>query len=129
MDLFAQIAGQLSLTLEKSKLYQELTKRNHFIRKVFGRYLTNEIAKTLLDDPRALKLGVQKCKVTVLMSDLRSFTAMSEALSPEEVGGPQQSLERDGEDHPILWRPGELGRPDRGPDQGEASPDFTTDSG
>lgn len=69
--------------LEKAN--EELTVRNAFIRKVFGRYLSDEIAETLLESPEALKLGGEKREVTVLMSDLRDFTPLSHSLSPERV--------------------------------------------
>lgn len=44
VELFAQIAGELALTLEKSRAYEDLYLRNEFIKKVFGQYVTNEVA-------------------------------------------------------------------------------------
>jgi len=85
VELFQQIAGQLALTVEKGRLYQDLTVRNQFIRKIFGRYLTDEVAESLLNDPDALKLGGDRRKITILMSDLRGFTRMSEHASAEQV--------------------------------------------
>ena len=55
------------------------------IRKTFGRYLTDEVVSNLLENPGALKLGGEKRKITILTSDLRGFTALSERLPPEEV--------------------------------------------
>ena len=55
------------------------------IRKTFGRYLSNEIVATLLENPEGLKLGGERRKITILTSDLRGFTATSERLPPEEV--------------------------------------------
>jgi adenylate cyclase len=55
------------------------------MQKIFGRYLTDEVVNSLLEDPAALKLGGERRKVTVLVSDLRGFSSISEEFSPEEV--------------------------------------------
>lgn len=55
------------------------------IRKTFGRYLTDEVVANLLDSPEGLKLGGKRQQITVLTSDLRGFTALSERMPPEEV--------------------------------------------
>jgi len=55
------------------------------MRKTFGRYLTNEVVANLLETPSGLQLGGERRKVTVLMSDLRGFSAFSERLPPEKV--------------------------------------------
>jgi adenylate cyclase len=67
------------------ELNKELERRNEFIRKTFGRYTSHEIVETLLDMPDGLKLGGEKREVTILMSDLRGFTALAERLEPTEV--------------------------------------------
>ncbi|NET56164.1 MAG: adenylate/guanylate cyclase domain-containing protein [Symploca sp. SIO2E6] len=55
------------------------------IRKIFGRYLTDQVVASLLESPQGLDLGGQKQKITILTSDLRGFTALSERLPPDEV--------------------------------------------
>ena len=85
VELFSQIAGELALTLEKSRAYEDLYLRNEFIKKVFGHYVTNEVAEAVLSSGGPLALGGDRRKVTVLMADLRGFTAMSEERTPEEV--------------------------------------------
>ena len=55
------------------------------IRQVFGRYLTDEVVDTLLESPDNLDMGGQTRKVTILMTDLRGFTAISERLPPDQV--------------------------------------------
>ena len=64
---------------------RELEKSNKLILQVFGRYLTDEVVENLLSSPSGLKLGGEKRKITILASDLRGFTAISERLSPEDV--------------------------------------------
>lgn len=54
------------------------------IRKTFGRYLTNEVVANLLEHPEGLKLGGERRKITILTSDLRGFTSLSERLLPED---------------------------------------------
>src|SRR5262249_17854137 len=63
----------------------QLELHNRFIRQTFGRYLTNEVVASLLDSPTGLALGGEKRQVTLLMSDLRGFTTLSEYLRPEDV--------------------------------------------
>lgn len=70
----------------KEKEYQaELEKSYSFIRQVFGRYLSDEIVKEILDNSDGLRLGGAKRKVTLMMTDLRGFTAMSEELPAESI--------------------------------------------
>lgn len=85
VELFQQIAGELALTLEKSRVYEDLYLRNEFIKQVFGQHVTNEVAEAALNRDGPLTLGGDRRKVTVLMADLRSFTPMAESLPPEEV--------------------------------------------
>ncbi|MGK7890238.1 MAG: CHASE2 domain-containing protein, partial [Leptolyngbyaceae cyanobacterium] len=55
------------------------------IRKTFGRYLGDEIVDTLLESPQGLKMGGERRHITILTSDVRGFTSLSEQLAPEEV--------------------------------------------
>ncbi|WP_341528673.1 adenylate/guanylate cyclase domain-containing protein [Nostoc sp. UHCC 0302] len=55
------------------------------MRKTFGRYLTDEVVANILETPSGLKLGGERRKVTILVSDLRGFSAISEQLPPEQV--------------------------------------------
>ena len=66
-------------------LNQQLERRNQFIRETFGRYTSDDIVGVLLDMPEGLKLGGEKREVTLLMSDLRGFTALAERLEATEV--------------------------------------------
>jgi class 3 adenylate cyclase len=75
----------LALNSEIQNLNEEMERRNRFIRRVFGRYLSDEIVNSLLETPDGLKLGGEKRKVTIMMSDLRGFSSMSERLPPESV--------------------------------------------
>ncbi|HEY9628620.1 MAG TPA: adenylate/guanylate cyclase domain-containing protein [Coleofasciculaceae cyanobacterium] len=72
-------------TLDLEQVNNDLEKRNQLIRQVFGRYLSDEIVMNLLEKPEGLKLGGDRRTITILTSDLRSFTSLSERLQPEEV--------------------------------------------
>lgn len=65
--------------------YIRQEKERDFIRATFGRYLSREVVKTLLDSPEGLKMSGETRDVTFLVSDLRGFTALSMRLSPKEV--------------------------------------------
>lgn len=56
-----------------------------FLRKMFDRYLPAEVLNTMLKSPDSIRLGGEKRKVTIMMTDLRGFTPISERLEPEQV--------------------------------------------
>ncbi len=56
-----------------------------FIRDTFGRYLSKKVVDEIIENPAGRKIGGRRETVTVLMSDLRGFTRMSEAMDAEEV--------------------------------------------
>lgn len=55
------------------------------IRDTFGRYLTKEVVNKLLESKDGLKLGGEGREITMIMSDLRGFTALTSNMTPEEV--------------------------------------------
>ena len=60
-------------------------RQRDFIRNAFGRYVSPEVAKTLLESPDGLRLGGEKRRITVLMSDLRGYTRFAEHGDPAGV--------------------------------------------
>ncbi len=67
-----------------NKMIKGLRERD-FIRDTFGRYVDAGIAKELMRRPEAAGLGGERREVAILMADLRDFTFLSEALSPEQT--------------------------------------------
>ncbi|HYA14664.1 MAG TPA: adenylate/guanylate cyclase domain-containing protein [Syntrophales bacterium] len=55
------------------------------IRSAFQYYLTASVINEMLKDPSKLKLGGDKKDLTVLFSDIRGFTTISEKMTPEEL--------------------------------------------
>ena len=73
--------SQKELVAEKAKSDEMAL----LLKKMFGRYLSADVMKSLIDDPSNLELGGERREVTIMMTDLRGFTAISERLEPEEV--------------------------------------------
>lgn len=55
------------------------------IKKQFEHYLDPRQVKRLQDNPELLKLGGENRTCTILFTDVRGFTSLSERLEPEEV--------------------------------------------
>jgi class 3 adenylate cyclase/ABC-type glycerol-3-phosphate transport system substrate-binding protein len=56
-----------------------------FVRDVFGRYLTPEVAEAVLSNRDGLELGGHTEHLTILMSDLRGYTALTAQLGPQDM--------------------------------------------
>jgi adenylate cyclase len=62
---------------------EEKTKRQ--LRKAFQLYLNPEVMEEMLEQPQNLQLGGKEMELTVLFSDIRGFTTISEKLSPKAL--------------------------------------------
>ncbi len=63
----------------------ELARAHELVRRAFGRYVSEEVAASILQSPEGLELGGEEREVTILMSDLRGFTALAARQKPGEV--------------------------------------------
>ena len=68
-------------------LYKYRTEENEkkVVKGAFQHYLSPDVIEQVLEDPTSLKLGGEKKNLTVLFSDVRSFTTISESLEPEKL--------------------------------------------
>ena len=55
------------------------------LRRAFSSYVSPQLLEIITRNPEALKLGGEKRTVTVLFSDIRGFTGISEGLPPEKL--------------------------------------------
>lgn len=70
---------------EIEQLAEQLKVRNRFIQETFGRYLSDAVVSEILESPDGLRLGGEKRTVTMLLADLRGFSAIAERHAPEQV--------------------------------------------
>ena len=66
-------------------LNDQLELRNKLLNETFGRFLSDEIVRALLETPDGLTMGGKKRTLTIMMSDLRGFTAMSERMDAADL--------------------------------------------
>jgi adenylate cyclase len=57
------------------------------MKKLFGQYVSKDVYDQLVADPALARLGGQRREMTVLFSDIRGFTTVSERGQPEEIVG------------------------------------------
>ncbi|MGQ9858457.1 MAG: CHASE2 domain-containing protein [Thermodesulfobacteriota bacterium] len=55
------------------------------LRSLFGRYVSENVVERLLESRRKPQLGGEAVEITVLFSDIRGFTSLSERLAPQEL--------------------------------------------
>ena len=71
-----------SLGVALNEMAQGLRDRDR-IKEIFGRYVTTQVSQELLT--KEITLGGERRRVTLLFSDIRNFTSMSEAMTPEAI--------------------------------------------
>lgn len=70
---------------DEKKKYKKYSVRSILLMGVFCRYLSRKVVDEILESPQGQKIGGTRKTLTVLMSDLRGFTAISESRDPGEM--------------------------------------------
>ena len=78
-NLAILITGVVCITLQ----YLGASQERKFIQETFSRYVAPEVVEKLIADTSKLKLGGEKKIVSILFSDIRDFTVLSENMEPE----------------------------------------------
>jgi adenylate cyclase len=55
------------------------------VQRLFARYVSPNVARELLSNPDLVQLGGRRKTLTILFSDIRGFTNLSERIPPEQV--------------------------------------------
>jgi adenylate cyclase len=71
----------------KNSRFAEQIQREAMVRSNFERYFAPNVAAEIAQQQQAVKLGGDKRPVTVMFSDIRGFTSMSETMSPDSIAG------------------------------------------
>ncbi len=76
--LLSYISGQTYITLRERKERLQ-------IKSMLDSYVSPEVVNILLKNPEKLNLGGEDRDVTIMFSDIRGFTSLSEGMSPQEL--------------------------------------------
>ncbi len=83
IDLFYPlIALVLSMLGVEAIAFNIQEKGGRFIREAFSSYLSADLLDKLIENPKALSLGGEKKELSILFSDIRGFTTISESMDP-----------------------------------------------
>jgi adenylate cyclase len=84
LDLLNAVAAETSIAVDNALSHKRLVKEE-LARAKYRRFMPAHVVDEILANPDEVMLGGANCCVTVLFSDIRGFTSMSEQLNPETV--------------------------------------------
>lgn len=82
---YTELAVVLTFSLSISYKSWIADKDKKFLRRTFSNYLSPQILNEVLSDPSKVRLGGKRKEISILFSDIRGFTTISEQSEPEEI--------------------------------------------
>ncbi len=83
MNPILSIVITIILTVSYKVLTEEKDKKR--IKGIFGSYVNPQVVSELLTDPSKLELGGETREISIMFSDIRGFTSLSENLAPQDL--------------------------------------------
>jgi adenylate cyclase len=86
LDMFPPIAA-MAVALFAGTAYRYFVedREKRVVKKLFGRYVSKDVYEQLLANPERAELGGARRDMSVLFSDIRGFTSVTEKGEPEEL--------------------------------------------
>jgi len=84
LGIFSVIAAEAAISFDNARSHEELARRV-VERQALERFLSSNIVEKILANPNEIHLGGENQTVTILFSDIRGFTRMSEHMEPHAV--------------------------------------------
>jgi adenylate cyclase len=82
---YQELLARIETRLRTKQAADQLRAAQQAIRETFERYVSPQVVERLLADPDQVRLGGVQQTITVLFADLRGYTALSEALRPDQL--------------------------------------------
>jgi predicted ATPase/class 3 adenylate cyclase/tRNA A-37 threonylcarbamoyl transferase component Bud32 len=94
--LLSLLSGQIAVSMRNAEIVEHLEDKVRerteqlevhakFLEQTFGQFLASEVVDQLLKSADGIDFSGKKTTVTVLMSDLRGFSTLSDTLPPENI--------------------------------------------
>ena len=84
-EFFALLAIFLTAVLNETYTFRRADKRATELRQAFSSYVSSDLVNQIIENPSKLQLGGDEKEITILFSDIRNFTNISEKLSPTKL--------------------------------------------
>ncbi|OIQ03761.1 MAG: hypothetical protein AUK36_01575 [Zetaproteobacteria bacterium CG2_30_59_37] len=82
---FAELVSRVRQHTAKMDALKEKLKREGVVRAYLARYVGNDVIEQMILSQQEDPLKNERCEATLLFADIRSFTSMSENMTPEEI--------------------------------------------
>lgn len=83
--VYPMLALAMVYSTQTALVFYREERQRAYIHSAFDRYLSPELVKRIAADPDRLELGGEEREMTVLFADVRSFSRISEQLTPNQV--------------------------------------------